>query len=146
MKRGKEIKVENYTNYRVSVGTVDTKANKSIYIKINAWAEPIIGGELDYGNIIKNILKEIKTSIFNSKQNQFINDKVIVDFDMRESGIVFGKPSFMGCEITLFQLDTIPITDERTIKNATQVIDDILVNVLDNNKYFKFRSEKDSTV
>jgi hypothetical protein len=39
-------------------------------------------------------------------------DKTIVDLDIRESGIRFGKRSFINCEVTLF-LDTKSVTSDK---------------------------------
>ena len=39
MKRGKEVKLDINPNYKISVGTVDNKNPKSIYISLSAWGQ-----------------------------------------------------------------------------------------------------------
>ena len=107
MKSGKQIKMESYKNYNITYGCVDNKNPKSVFINITAWVEPLSEEEEDYSKIIKSLNKKIRQSVYNflSKNHttSFIKDKTIIDLDLRESGIKFGKRSFMSCEVTLFQ-------------------------------------------
>ena len=105
MKRGKEVKLDINPNYKISVGTVDNKNPKSIYISLSAWGQLLKEeNEIDYDRIINKIRKDIKRTLnVNLNKEDFHNDKYIVDLDMRSSGISYKKRSFMSCEITLFQ-------------------------------------------
>jgi hypothetical protein len=62
---------------------------------------------LIYTRVIKDLNKKKKQTLFiwYRRIPKFDLDKTIVDLDIRESGIRFGKRSFINCEVTLF-LDT----------------------------------------
>jgi len=45
MKNGKKVKLKIYNNLKIFYGTIDYKELKSIYITIQAWAEPKIYSE-----------------------------------------------------------------------------------------------------
>ena len=58
MKRGKEVKLDINPNYKISVGTVDNKNPKSIYISLSAWGQLLKEeNEIDYDRIINKIKK-----------------------------------------------------------------------------------------
>jgi hypothetical protein len=44
---------------------------------------------------------------------EFDLDKTIVDLDIRESGIRFGKRSFINCEVTLFLDTNMSVTSDK---------------------------------
>jgi len=142
MKRGKDIKLEKYHNYRVNYGTMNTSNNKSIYIDINAWCEVLLKDELDYTKVIKGIRKKIKNYLFNLETTLFNKNNVIIDFDMRESGIRFGKSSYMGCEISLFQTEMLSLNDNRLISEIEFIIDELINDVFEKNEHFKFTVNK----
>jgi hypothetical protein len=106
MKTGKEIKSNRFKNYNVVFGSVNNKKPKAIYINISAWVDPIDEKGVNYNQIIRTLNKKLKQNLFNyfiSENNDvFDKDRTIVDLDIRESGIRYGKRSFMNCEITLF--------------------------------------------
>jgi hypothetical protein len=147
MKSGKQIKVNDNKNYSIIYGCVDNKNPKSIYINISAWAEPLSDYEGDYNKIIKNINKKIRQTVYNflSKNNTnvpFLKDKTIVDLDLRESGIKFGKRSFMCCEITLFQNEEISINEEPVKKALNLVSTMVIQEIFDKDLDFKFNKKK----
>ena len=118
MKSGKELKITKYKNYNVVFGSVNNKTSKAVYINISAWAEPMIESDVNYTRIIKDLNKMVKQKIFNhldSKENNFIKNNTIVDFDIRESGIRFGKRSFINCEVTLYLKEEISINSEKML-------------------------------
>ena len=106
-KRGKELKMDISPNYNIVCGTVDNKDARAIYINISAWGEPTQEDEMDYSRVISRLAKCVKQSTYNYLQNnfkdRFYSDRSIIDLDMRESGVRYGKRSFMNCEITVFQ-------------------------------------------
>jgi hypothetical protein len=144
MKRGKEIKLDINPNYKISIGTVDNKNPKSIYISLSAWGQLLKEeNEIDYDKIINNLRKNIKQTLnINLNKEDFHNNKYIVDLDMRSSGISYKKRSFMSCEITLFQKNKIPVHKPQIIDNTTAIINNLIKECLNNQPYFNFYKTK----
>ena len=142
-KNGKQLISEGHENYRVVSGTVDNKNPKALYLNISAWGESMISEELNYGPILRNITKDIKIKLKSSlNPNLFYVDRCIVDFDMRESGISYGKKSFMNCEITIFQKKLFKL-QEKSIQKELKFIGEVITDeVLEEFKYFKFKKRK----
>ncbi len=146
MKSGKQIKMETYKNYNITYGCVDNKNPKSVFINITAWVEPLSEEEEDYSKIIKSINKKIRQSVYNflSKNHttSFIKDKTIVDLDLRESGIKFGKRSFMSCEVTLFQNEDNNINSD-VVKKGLNLISNLVIDeIFENDEDFKYHKRK----
>lgn len=146
MKTGKQIKVNDHKNYSVIYGCVDDKNPKSIYVNISTWAEPLSEYEENYGKIIKTLDKKIRQKIYNylSENNitPFLKDKTIVDLDLRESGVRFGKRSFMCCELTLFQNGEMSINSDM-IKNSLNNVSSLIIKeIFDVDSNFKFEKKK----
>lgn len=146
MKTGKELKIKKYKNYNVVFGSVNNKTSKAVYINISAWAEPLKDDEINYTRVIKDLNKKIKQVIFNhlvSKvNNNFIENNTIVDFDIRESGIRFGKRSFINCEITLYLEEEISINSDIMKFDLNEITNLLVKNVYENDKTFKFHNKK----
>ena len=146
MKTGKEIKFNKFKDYKILFGSVNNKNPKAIYINISAWAEPLNEEGVNYNRAIKNLHKDLKQTLFNqfnSKDNlDFVKEKTIVDLDIRESGIKFGKRSFMNCEITLFLETEIPVNSERMKYNLDLLTPLIITGVFQKDKTFKFHKKK----
>lgn len=143
MKRGKEMTVDIVDNYRVKVGTIDNKNPKAIFFTISSWGKPMINDIIDYDKVIKMVRKQVKQHIYNELDGSiFDKQKTIVDFDMRSSGISFNKKSFMCCEVTLYQLNKSPITSENHKLIITEIVESLIINLLEKNKYFKFYKSK----
>ena len=51
-KKGKQLRIDNHTNYNMIYGTVNNTIPKSIYVSISSWAKPIINDEINYKNVI----------------------------------------------------------------------------------------------
>lgn len=142
-KNGKQLETSGYKNYKVLSGTIDNKNPKALYLTISAWGETITDDNVNYNNVFKSIIKEIKKQInFNINQNLFYNERCIVDFDMRESGISFGKKSFMNCEITLYQKNQFKIQEKLIQKELKNITDFVINEILEKNEYFKFTKTK----
>jgi hypothetical protein len=146
MKSGKQIKMETYKNYNITYGCVDNKNPKSVFINITAWVEPLSEKEEDYSKIIKSINKEIRQSVYNflstNTSTSFVKDKTIVDLDLRESGIKFGKRSFMSCELTLFQNEDNSINSE-IVKKGLNIISNLVIDeIFENDEDFKYHKRK----
>ena len=146
MKTGKELKMNKFKNYNVVFGSVNNKNPKAIYINISAWAEPLNEEDVNYNRVIKNLHKKIKQVIYNHLYNKsetdFVKENTIVDLDIRESGIRYGKRSFMSCEVTLYLHTEIPANSERMKMNLEDLTPVIIKTVFDNDKNFKFHRKK----
>lgn len=146
MKTGKEIKNNNFKNYNVVFGSVNNKNPKAVYINISAWAEPLEEEGVNYTRSIKDINKKIKNVLFNhfysEVDSDFVRNDTIVDLDIRESGIRYGKRSFMNCEITLFLHTELPVNSDKMSYNLDRITPMVIKSVFDENKTFKFHKKK----
>lgn len=146
-KRGKEIKIDLSDNYNIVYGTVDNKNAKSIYVNISAWGEPTSNDEINYGRVIGRLSKCVKQSTYNNIKSDYVDtfypDRTIVDLDMRESGVKFGKRSFMNCEITIFQknIENTSINVGETTKQLNDIIMKS-IECLNDFEHFKFNKKK----
>ena len=145
MKKGKEIKMgKTYKDYKVISGTVDSKNPTSVYINISAWGEPTNENTDNYVSVISSLKKDVKKYIFKHLPLTYNKQRTIVDLDMRESGISYGKRSFMSCEITLYQnhrSDKLLMADELK-KSMKLITDNVIEEVFDKYEYFKFHKKK----
>ena len=146
MKKGKELKINKFKNYNVVYGSVNNKNSKALYINVSAWADPRLDGELNYTRIIKDIDKKIRQTIYNILEKNiatpFLKDRTIVDFDIRESGVKFGKRSFTNVEITFFMKYEMPINDSALAPFIDELIETVIKNVFEKDKYFNFYKKK----
>ena len=146
MKTGKELKIDNFKNYNIVFGSVNNKHPKAVYINISAWAEPQSEENVNYNRTIRDLHKKIKQSLYNcfifDEYSDFMKDRTIVDLDIRESGIRFGKRSFMNCEITLFLNSEIPVNSELMKPRLDEVLKVVIDTTLDDNRSFKFYRKK----
>ena len=144
MKRGKEVKLDINPNYKIKIGTVDNKKPKSIYIILCAWGQLLRNEqEIDYDRVINKMRKDIKQTLNTTlDKKDFHDDKYIVDLDMRSSGISYKKRSFMSCEITLFQKNTIPVHKPQIIDNTTLIINNLIKDCFNKQTYFTFYKTK----
>jgi hypothetical protein len=101
MKKGKTSRINNFESLKVNFGTVDSKNLKSIYINIQSWVNPKISSD-NWNRVVCNLSREIKHSVYNNLDRNLYEEKTIVDLDLRTSGIVYGKKSFLNL---IFSLD-----------------------------------------
>lgn len=142
-KTGKQLMMDKQENFNVITGTVDNKKPKSLYVNISAWAEPQIEGELNYKSIIRNLNKKIKSELHSHIDNKvFQSNKNIIDFDMRESGITFGKRSYMSCEITLFQIHSFKIQEKIIQDSLNELVNKLIEEVFETDIYFTYHKTK----
>jgi len=146
MKTGKELKINNFKNYNVVFGSVNNKHPKAVYINISAWAEPNDENEINYTRVIRDINKKTKQVLFNifdtDSQSEFLKDRTIVDLDIRESGIRYGKRSFMNCEMTLFLNTEIQVNSELMKDMLDDIVKSVISLVFEDNRSFKFYKKK----
>lgn len=146
MKKGKELKIDKYDNYNAVYGSVDNKNSRAVYINISAWAEPKKADVQSYNRIIKDFNKKLKRTLYSINQDdshpKFIIDKSIVDLDIRESGVRYGKRSFTNCEVTLF-FDSEISTNTKSLKPMIVGTTDTLIDsVFETSEYFKYYKRK----
>lgn len=146
MKTGKELKIENFKNYNIVFGSVNNRHPKAVYINISAWAEPLSNDDESYTRPIKDINKKVKQTLYNcfssDKYSDFMRDRTIVDLDIRESGIKFGKRSYMNCEITLFLNSEIPVNSEFIRPILDEILGTVIKSTFESNKTFSFHKRK----
>ena len=142
-KKGKQLMVKNFTNYNVVTGTVDNKNPKALYVSVSAWADPLDEDQNNYTNVIRNLTKRIKKELhLNLDKSLFQIERSIVDFDMRESGISFGKRSYMNCEITFYQKHSFKLQEKKIEKALDNILNDVVSNVFDETLHFNFYKGK----
>jgi hypothetical protein len=141
--RGKELKLNILTNQKVNFGTINSKLPKSVYVEIKGWVAPVSNNpDINYNQIVRKLNKEIKSELFKILDSEVFNPNVyIVDLDLRDSGIQYGKRSFYNCEITLYQNNQIKDLKELT-PNIKELVNHIVTNVFDNFKHFTFHKNK----
>ena len=145
MKKGKTSRINSFESLKVNFGTVDSKNLKSIYINIQSWVNPKISSDT-WNRIVCNLSRQIKHSVFNNLDRSLFEDKTIVDLDLRTSGIVYGKKSFLNLEINLFtisELDFKSMTVKDSIKKIVQKINNENFN---SNPYFEFMLTKNGNI
>lgn len=146
MKTGKELKINTFKDYNVVFGSVNNKHPKAVYINLSSWVEPKDADELNYNRVIRDLNKRIKQTIYNHFENvpdsDIIQERTIVDLDIRESGIRYGKRSFMSCEITLFLNTEIPVNSEIMKPMLTEIVDLLIDEVFKPNRSFTFNKKK----
>jgi hypothetical protein len=146
MKKGKELKINQFKDYNIVFGSVNNRSPKAMYINVSTWAEPNSDGELNYNRIIRDIDKKIRQSIFNLLDSNistpFLKDRTIVDFDIRKSGVKYGKRSFTNLEITLFQIYEIPVNSDTLWPFIEELVEAMIKDVFEKEKHFSFHKKK----
>lgn len=142
-KNGKKLINTKFKNLKVTTGTVDNKNPKSVYFTISGWASPKLDNDINYQNVIYFIEKDLKRILFSNINNEmFTPDRFIIDFDMRESGISYGRKSYMNCEITLYQKQKLKIQDETLQRSLNNLITIIIDEIFIKSKHFYFTKNK----
>lgn len=142
--RGKEFKLELFDNFNVLIGTVDNKNPEAVYVKLSAWAEPTDSdNDINYSSVIRKLDKAVRSHTFkNININNFDNNLSIVDLDLRESGIVFNKRSFVSCELTLFQKGNHQVNSDFMTNELSKISKKLIDDVFNQNEHFKFHLKK----
>jgi len=141
MKKGKSVKL-NTSNYFKSVyGTVDSKNLKSIYINIQSWVSP--KKDLENWNRIVGVLnREIKHTVLDSIDKNIFTSNSIVDLDLRTSGIVIGKKSFLNLEINLFTENQTEFKSNNLKNSIKKIVKNVFEQNMLDNEYFDFSLSK----
>lgn len=146
MKKGKTIKLSGFDRAKVLYGTVDCKNLKSIYLNIQTWGLPKSYKE-NWNKTILLLQREIKSNVLEVIDKTILQDKIIVDLDMRSSGVQVGKKSFMNLEITFYTKGELDFRDniiKNEMKNITKVI--YKHNMLSNNDFEFSLTKTDKTI
>lgn len=141
MKKGKTSKIIGFPSAKITYGTVDSKNLKSIYLNLQSWVTPIDEFE-NWERIVSNLSKSIKNSVFEVIDTQIYKPKYIVDLDLRTSGIVYGKKSFMNLEVTLFLEKELDFKDPQIKNSLKKISRNIYVENFMKNEYFDFAVSK----
>ncbi len=143
MKKGKSCVVRGYKQIKCSYGTVDSKNLKSIYLNIQSWVKPKTHEE-SWNRIVSVFNKNIKTNLIEIIDNELLNEKFIVDLDLRTSGISVKKRSFMNLEVTLFLKKDIDFKSTELKTSIKNIINYIETESFKKSNYFKFYLTKSS--
>lgn len=145
MKRGKNVNLKVSPLVKSLYGTVDHNNFKSFFIVMRTWVSPK-NENSNWQLTINSFSNKIKKSIISKLNNSIFYDNIILDVDLRASGLHKGKLSFMSIEITLypkvkehFKSLTIKETSEKIIK---EIVKDCMTN---NNDFDFFISKKCKT-
>jgi hypothetical protein len=145
MKKGKSVKLNLYNSIKTVYGTVDSKNLKSIYINIQSWVTP--KDEYDNWNrVVSNLSREIKHSVYESNNISIFQEKSIVDLDLRTSGILYGKKSFLNLEINLYTLNEMDFKSQEIKDSVKKITQTIFKNNIQKNKYFDFSNTKKEVI
>jgi hypothetical protein len=145
MKKGKSIKLNLYNSIKTVYGTVDSKNLKSVYINIQSWVTPRDEYE-NWNRIVSNLSREIKHSVYESNNIEIFQEKSIVDLDLRTSGILYGKKSFLNLEINLYIKEEIDFKSHEIKESIKKIVQTIYKNNIQKNKYFDFSNTKKELV
>lgn len=141
MKKGKTSRLVGFPDAKMNYGTVDSKNLKSIYLNIQSWVTP----KEEYENverIVSTFGKSIKNSVYEVLDRNMFKEKYIVDLDLRTSGIVYGKKSFMNLEVTFFFNTEIDFKDPKLKLSLKKIAKEIYVNSFKKSPYFDFTISK----
>lgn len=89
----------------VKYGSVNRKTPLVVYLEGKAWLKPLYDGDYEtpIDNVIDKFKKNIKKSIVD---DEFFENKMIFDFDIKTASLRENKKSFMSFEIFLRQQET----------------------------------------
>jgi hypothetical protein len=133
MKKGKCVKLNLYSPIKSTYGTVDSKNLKSIYVNLQSWISPKTECQ-NWTRVVNIMKKDIKSSILESLNTEIFKEDVIIDLDIRTSGISLNKKSFFNLEINLYtklEIDFKSSIVKDSIKNIVKTI--YKENIIKNN-------------
>ena len=88
-------------------------------------------------------MKKIKHTIFNSINTNLFEKNFIVDLDLRSSGIVLNKKSFLNLEINFYLNEkNLDFKSNYIKENVKDITKKIVQENLSNNQYFIFTLTK----
>jgi hypothetical protein len=141
MKKGKSVKINLYTPIKTVYGTVDSKNLKSLYINMQSWVTPKFD-HYNWNRVVCNLSRDIKHSVFNSINHKLFKEQSIVDLDLRTSGILHGKKSFLNLEVNLYTNNEMDFKCSEIKESVKTIIKNIVKENVIQNKYFEFSPSK----
>lgn len=139
-KFGKEKNLFKTNSFRVKYGTVDARTVDAIYIEVASWVEPIelINFESQVRLMRNKIILDIKKNL----DKAFFYDRFIVDLDLRSSGMMLNKKSFMLLEITVYPKAQHKFNADYLKSNIKQIAEHAIASAQKNK--LKFYSTKNN--
>ena len=137
MKKGKSCVLKGYKKLKSTYGNVDSKNIKSIYLNLQTWVEPK-NVEGNWERVISSISRSIKMLVSEIIDKTIFNENVIIDLDLRASGINLKKRSFMNLEITLFLNKPLEFKSSEIKNSVKNIISTLETELIKKNKYFSF--------
>ena len=134
MKKGKTSRIAGFPEAKITYGTVDSKNLKSVYLNLQSWVNPKDEYE-NWDRIVSYFSKTIKNSVYEVLDKEIFKENYIVDLDLRSSGIVTGKKSFMNLEITFFTNQEFDFKDVILKESLRRVTRNIYIENFKKNKY-----------
>ena len=141
MIKGIDLQVES-NNFNVILGSINEKNPTTIYTVISSWLSPLTKEDVEYGKMIKELNKKIKSFIFNNKLENAINDMSIFDFSLKESGLRYGKKSYLSLEITYYQNFKETLSLEELAPKITELSNNLIKEIFLPLEYFEFNKKK----
>lgn len=141
MKKGKSVRVNLYSTIKTTYGTVDSKNLKSIFLNIQSWVSP----KKDHDNwkrVVNGLKKDIRCSVLDSIDYDIFKEHVIIDLDLRTSGICVNKKSFFNLEINLFTNSEIEFKSHEIRESIKKIIKKLYKEDVMSNNYFDFYPSK----
>jgi hypothetical protein len=142
MKKGKTSQIQGFKSTKVVYGTVDSINFKSLYLNLQTWVEPTKNTD-NWNRVVLNLSRSIKHIIHSSIDRRLFDDNFIVDLDLRSSGLITGKKSFLNLEVNFYlkqqEMDFKSIKLRDSLKEITK---DLLQQSFNENEYFKFHPTK----
>ena len=142
MKKGKTSKIPGFKSMKVTYGTVDSVNFKSIYLNIQTWAQPT-KESLNWSRVVLNMGRAIKHIIYDIIDSKLFEDNFIMDLDLRASGLVVDKKSFLNLEINFYLKNSEIDFKSPIFKTAMKKISKIISQeIFNKNEYFTFSLKK----
>lgn len=141
MKKGKTRKIQGFKKMKSVYGTVDSVDFKSVYLNIQTWVLPI-KHSLNWSRVVLNMSREIKHLIFELLDKDMLKDNFIVDLDLRASGIVVSKKSFLNLEINFYLKEEMDFKSEKLKSYMKKISKEISTHIFNKSEYFTFSLKK----
>lgn len=141
MKKGKTCKIQGFKKMKSVYGTVDSVDFKSVYLNIQTWVLPI-KHSLNWSRVVLNMSREIKHLIFELLDTDMLKDNFIVDLDLRASGIVVSKKSFLNLEINFYIKEEMDFKSEKLKSYMKKISKEISTHIFNKSEYFTFSLKK----
>lgn len=142
MKKGKTSQIQGFKSTKVVYGTVDSINFKSLYLNLQTWVEPIKNTE-NWNRVVLNLSRSIKHVVHNGIDGNLFYNNFIVDLDLRSSGLITGKKSFLNLEVNIYLKEQeMDFKSNRLRDSLKKMTTDILQQSFNDNEYFKYHPTK----